>query len=218
MKIRTVAVIVTTVIATLAAGAQTVPCVNDAPNPYEMVSGWAQLSRPIGEGNSISVDTKDNVWVVDRCDASCATSKLAPIWNLSPNGKVLKNFGSESFLGPHGLWVDKAGNLWVADREIKDGRGMTVTKLSPDGKVLLVLGTPGEKGKGLDHFDSPSAVAIAPNGDIFVADGHRTGAEGQPQAFGNARMMKFDKNGKFIKTFGHLSSSPGGIMQPHGLA
>jgi hypothetical protein len=199
--------------------AQVGACVNDRPNPYQMVQGWApQTPRPLGEGNSIFVDTKNNLWFADRCGANCIGSDAAPIWEVAPDGKVLKNFGAHLFIFPHGLAVDKEGNIWAVDRDIKDGMGAQVLKLSPDGKVLLRLGKAGQSGADLDEFSRPASVAIAPNGDIFVGDGHRAGDEGKPQTFGNARIMKFDKNGKFIKTFGHLGRGDGELMQPHGLA
>ena len=78
-----------------AAQAQTTACVNDAPNPYHMVNDWAHTPRPWAQTNNVFVDAKDNVWVFDRCeDRGCAGSSVAPIWELSPDGKVMKNFGA----------------------------------------------------------------------------------------------------------------------------
>ena len=74
---------------------------------------------------------------------------------------------------PHKLTVDNEGNVWVADNGAAPGKGQQVIKFSPDGKVLMTLGKAGVAGTGLDEFDQPTEVAIAPNGDIFVADGHR---------------------------------------------
>jgi sugar lactone lactonase YvrE len=194
-----------------AAHAQTTACVNDAPNPYHMVNDWAHMPRPWAATNNVYVDGKDNVWVFDRCeDKGCAGSSVAPIWELSPDGKVTKNFGS-GYVFPHAVVPDKDGNIWVVDGQAKDGKGNQVTKYSPDGKVLMTLGKAGEGGKGLDVFDQPTSVAIAPNGDIFVAEGHAP-------SFGNSRIMKFDKNGKFIATFGHLGSGDGEFKSPHVIA
>ncbi len=110
---------------------------------------------------------------------------------------------------PHAVVPDKDGNIWIVDGQAKDGKGNQVVKLSPDGsKVLLTLGKAGASGKGLDEFDQPTSVAIAPNGDIFVAEGHAP-------TFGNSRIMKFDKAGKFIKTFGHVGSGDGEFKSPH---
>ena len=194
------------------APAQTLSCVNDAPNPYHLVNDWAHLPRPWAQTNNVSVDAKDNVWVFDRCqDGGCAGSTVAPIWELSADGKVIKNFGGGLFVFPHAAVPDRNGNVWVVDGQAKDGKGMQVTKFSPDGKVLLTLGKAGEGGKGLDVFDQPTSMAVAPNGDIFVSEGHAP-------TFGNSRITKFDKNGKFIKTFGHLGSGPGELKGPHVLA
>ena len=195
-----------------AAYAQDSACVNDAPNPYHMVMDWAHTSRPWAQTNNVFVDAKDNVWVFDRCeDGGCAGSRVAPIWQLSPDGKVLKNFGGGMFIFPHAVVPDRDGNVWVVDGQARDGKGNQVMKLSPDGKVLMTLGKAGESGKGLDVFDQPTSIAIAGNGDIFVSEGHAP-------TFGNSRIMKFDKTGKFIQTFGHLGSGDGEFKGPHVLA
>jgi hypothetical protein len=138
-------------------------------------------------------------------------SHVAPIWQLSSDGKVVKNFGAGMFIFPHAVVPDRDGNVWVVDGQAKDGKGNQVLKLSRDGKVLMTLGKAGESGKGLDVFDQPTSVAIASNGDIFVSEGHAP-------TFGNSRIMKFDKNGKFIQTFGHLGSGNGEFKGPHVLA
>jgi streptogramin lyase len=191
------------------AQSQTGTCVNDAPNPYHLVNDWAQTPRPWAATNNVYVDAKDNVWVFDRCeDKGCPGSSVAPIWELSSEGKVLKNFGVGMFVFPHQVVTDKDGNVWVADGNAKDGKGMQVMKLSPDGKVLMRLGKAGERGTGLDVFDQPTSVAIAPNGSIFVAEGHAP-------TFGNSRIMHFDRNGKFIKTFGRVGSGEGEFRSPH---
>lgn len=191
------------------APAQTGTCVNDAPNPYHLVNDWAQMPRPWASTNNVYVDAKDNVWVFDRCeDKGCAGSNVAPIWELSSDGKVLKNFGAGMFVFPHQVVHDRNGNVWVVDANVKDGKGNQVMKLSADGKVLMTLGKAGERGNGLDVFNQPTSVAIAPNGNIYVAEGHAP-------TFGNSRIMEFDKNGKFITTFGHLGSADGEFKSPH---
>ena len=208
---RTATALLAATVAVATANAQTT-CVNDAPNPYHMVNDWAHMSRPWAQTNNVFVDGKDNVWVFDRCeDGGCAASSVAPIWELSPEGKVLKNFGARMFIYPHAIITDKDGNIWVVDGQPKDGRGNQVFKLSPEGKVLMTLGKAGESGTGLEVFNQPTSVAIAPDGDIFVAEGHAP-------SFGNSRIMKFDKSGKFIMTFGHLGPNDGEFKSPHVIA
>ena len=129
------------------------------------------------------------------------SSKLDPILKFDASGKLLKSFGAGLILFPHGLHVDRDGNVWVTDALGRNDKGHQVFKFSPDGKLLMTLGKPGKPGDGPDEFNAPSAIVTAPNGDIFVADGHGGNT--------NARIVKFDKAGKFIKTWGKKGSGPG---------
>ena len=195
-----------------AATAQTSPCVNDAPNPYRLVNDWTHMPRAWAPTNNVFVDAKDNIWVMDRCgDKGCLTSANAPIWELSMDGKVLNNFGAGIFAFPHTVKPDAQGNIWAIDGDAREGKGNQVMKFSPDGKLLLTLGKAGQSGKGTDVFDRPTGIAFAPNGNVFISEGHAPG-------FGNSRIMKFDSNGKFIKAFGHLGSGEGELKGPHVLA
>jgi sugar lactone lactonase YvrE len=141
---------------------------------------------------------------------ACDGSNLPPILKFDSSGKLVKAFGEGLLLFPHGLHVDRDGNVWVTDGLGKDGKGHQVFKFSPDGRVLMTLGKAGVAGNGPDEFNAPSAVLVAPNGDIFVADGHGGNT--------NARIVKFSKDGKFIKTWGKKGSGPGEIDIPHALA
>jgi DNA-binding beta-propeller fold protein YncE len=111
---------------------------------------------------------------------------------------------------PHGLFVDRDDNIWVTDGKGEGGKGHTAIKFSADGKVLMTLGTPGVAGTDESHFNGPSDVLVAPNGDIFVADGHGGDT--------NARIVKFTRDGKFITAWGHKGTGPGEFQTPHGLA
>ena len=186
---------------------------NSLPNPYRTVENWAKLpeGRTWGSAAGVAVDAKGNVWVAERCGANtCAGSGLAPILEFDPSGKLLTSFGAGMFTFPHGITVDREGNVWVTDADGKNGKGHQVFKFSPKGKVLLTLGKPGVAGSGEDAFNRPSAVAIGMNGDIFVADGH--GGDS------NARIVKFSKRGKFIMTWGKKGTAPGEFDIPHALA
>ncbi|HEY4406348.1 MAG TPA: peptidyl-alpha-hydroxyglycine alpha-amidating lyase family protein, partial [Xanthobacteraceae bacterium] len=152
-----------------------------------------------------------SLWVFDRCGArTCAGSDLAPIQKFDASGKLLKSFGAGMFIFPHGLFVDRQDNVWVTDGQGKDGKGHVAVKFSPDGKVLMTLGKAGVKGDGQDTFNAPSNTLVAPNGDIFVADGHGGDT--------NARIVKITKDGMFIKAWGSKGTAPGQFDTPHMLA
>jgi hypothetical protein len=192
---------------------------NDLPNPYRPGISWGQLPEGRKWGSTASVTTAPDgtIWVVDRCGNSgaggttCggASAGVNPIFQFDTSGKMLKSFGAGMFVSPHKLSVDKEGNVWLADNG-----GHQVFKMNQDGKVLLTLGKKGVAGPGEDEFDAPTDVAIAPNGDIFVGDGHSGGGT----ATGNARIVKFDKNGKFIKAWGKKGMGPGEFDVVHTLA
>lgn len=186
---------------------------NSQPNPYRTIDHWGKLpnGRTWGSTAGIDIDSRDHVWVAERCGAnSCAGSKLDPVLEFDAEGNLLKSFGAGMFVFPHGIGVDKDGNVWVTDGQGKDGKGHQVIKFSPDGKVLMKLGKAGVAGAGPDTFNQPSDVIVAPNGDIFVADGHGEDS--------NARIVKFNKDGKFIKTWGKKGTGPGEFDTPHALA
>jgi sugar lactone lactonase YvrE len=128
---------------------------------------------------------------------------------LDPSGKLLKSFGAGLFVFPHGIYVDDSRNVWVVDGQGANGKGQQVTKFSPDGKVLMTLGKPDVPGDGPDTFNQPSAVVVAPNRDIFVADGHGGNS--------NARVVKFSKDGTFIKARGNKGTGPGEFDTPHAI-
>jgi sugar lactone lactonase YvrE len=187
---------------------------NSAPNPYRVVENWAQLPEGRAWGQAIGIDIDRDgrsVWVYERCGAKlCSGSKLDPIHKLDPSGKVVKSFGAGLVNWPHGLFVDRDGNVWITDGKGADGKGHTVIKFSRDGKVLMTLGKPGIAGDGPDTFNSPSDVLVAANGTIFVADGHGDKT--------NARIVKLASDGKFIKAWGKQGAGPGEFDVPHGLA
>jgi len=195
---------------------------NDLPNPYQTIEGWAKMpeGRTWGSTSAVDIDPDGkSVWVAERCGGnSCAGSNLPVVLKFDETGKLVKSFGAGMFVFPHGFHVDKQGNVWVTDGippgaanvQASAGKGHIVVKFSPEGKVLLTLGKLGVAGDGPDTFNQPSDVITAANGDIFVADGHGGNT--------NARIVKFDKNGKFIKTWGKKGTAPGEFDTPHSLA
>jgi len=224
---------------------------NDAPNPYQSIENYFKLpqGRTWGSTSAVEID-KDgkSIWVAERCGAnSCLDrasgqmSTLPTVLKFDPSGKLVKSFGEGLMIFPHGIFVDRDGNVWVTDgqdnaplpargaggggRAAGEGgrgqgrtgpmagstKGHQVFKFSPDGKLLLTLGKPGGAAEP-DYFYQPNDVLVAPNGDIFVSEGHAS-APGS-----NARVLKFDKSGKFIKSFGKYGTGPGEFDQPHALA
>ncbi len=177
---------------------------DDLPNPYRPVENWAQLPAGVQWGQVIAVkpDAHGNIWVFHRSDPA--------IMEFDSSGKYVKGFAAGMFVQAHGLSIDRDGNLWATDAQGKDGKGQQVFKFSPEGKVLMTLGKAGVAGAGPDTFNGPSDVAIAPNGDIFVADGHGNDT--------NARVVKFTKDGKFIKAWGKKGSGPGEFDTLHSIA
>ncbi len=151
------------------------------------------------------------IYVVHRCfENSCAGRSEAPILKYDANGKLLATWGQGMFVFPHGATVDRDGNLWVTDARGENGKGHQVFKFSPDGKVLMTLGKAGVSGSGPDLFDQPTDVLVAPSGEIFVTDSHRNGK--------NNRVVRFTKDGKFVKEWGKKGSGPGEISEPHTIA
>jgi sugar lactone lactonase YvrE len=205
--------LVAVAIATLAAFALKDDAPNSQPNPYSNVENWGKLpeGRTWGSTSAIDIGPDGSIWVAERCGANtCAGSNLSPILRFDPSGKLLKSFGEGMFVFPHGIFVDHEGNVWLTDAQGKDGKGHQVFKFSPEGKVLLTLGKAGGTGDGPDTFNQPSDVVVARNGDIFVADGHGGNS--------NARIVKFSKDGTFIKAWGKKGTGPGEFDTPHALA
>src|SRR5438552_1458718 len=226
---------------------------NDLPNPYQTVANFFKLpeGRTWGSTSAVDID-KDgkSIWVAERCGqnscldrATGKMSELPTVLKFDASGKLVKSFGAGMMIFPHGIHVDKDGNVWVTDGQddapvpareaggagrggagAEGGRaaapagpigprpgathGNQVFKFSPEGKVLLTLGKPGG-GASPEYFYQPNDVVTAPNGDIFVSEGHGAG---------NNRVIKFDKTGKFIKEWGKLGTGPGEFDQPHALA
>jgi sugar lactone lactonase YvrE len=174
----------------------------DVASPYTVVPGWGQLTAPLkwGEVPNVAIDPKGTVFVFTRSEP--------PVVELNPAGKVLKTWGQGMFVWPHGIRFDRDGNLWITDGRAANGNGQMVYKLSADGsRVLMTLGTKGVSGEGPNEFNGVTDVAIAPSGDIFVSDGHV-----------NSRIVKFTKDGTFVKTWGKKGTGPGEFNLPHSIA
>ena len=207
--------------------------INHLPNPYETVRNFGTLpdNRRWGSVSAVAVDVDGkHIWAGDRCGTnSCAGSTVNPIVKLDPTGTVVASFGAGLIMWPHGIDVDRQGNVWVVDarsatpEEVKKfpdatGKGHAVLKFSPQGKLLLTLGTPGTAGAPPQAFTEPNDVAIASDGSIFVAEAHNDQYLDQDAKTGVGRISKFSADGKFLKSFGTYGYGPGQFRGAHALA
>ncbi|HWN84459.1 MAG TPA: hypothetical protein VNN99_04895 [Vicinamibacterales bacterium] len=185
-------------------------------SPYTMTPNWPRLGdiRP-GAAIGIIPDGKGGTWLHHRSEP--------PILHITPTGEVDKRFGNGMFVQAHGFCQDRDGNFWAGDSgpfqgsEATKGRGFQLFKFSPDGKVLLSLGKAGvSKADKATLFIGPTACAIAPNGDVIVADGHWP-RPADAQQDGD-RLVRIKTDGSFVAEYGKLGSGPGEFMGPHALA
>jgi streptogramin lyase len=204
---------------------------NDLPTPYETVESYFKLpaGRMWGAISAIEVD-KDgkSLWVAERCGANsgCAANPTVdPILLFDASGKLVRSFGAGMLVSPHGIHVDRDGNIWVTDyadnapraargaavpagTAAEATKGQQVLKFSPQGTLLMALGKAGGS-REPGYFYQPNDVVTAPNGDIFVSEGHTSAG---------SRVLKFDKSGKFLMQFGKSGAGPGDFNVPHALA
>lgn len=194
--------------------AQSVDSSASLPDPYRAAAPWGQLpdGRSWGSTSAIALDPNGtSIWVAERCGAnSCTGSTVPPVLEFDGTGKLVRSFGAGLFVFPHGIFAAKDGSVWVVDNQGAAGKGHQVIKFDHDGKVLMTLGGAGVPGDGPDRFNRPSAVVVAPDGTIFVADGHG--------GTSNARIVKFAKDGTFITAWGRKGSALGDLNTPHSLA
>jgi streptogramin lyase len=229
MKQLTAPLLLTLAVTTLHAQGDAQPT-NTLPNPYRTIANYFQLpqGREWGSTSAVEIDRDGrSIWVAERCGTnSCAGSNLPSILKFDASGKLVKSFGAGLLMFPHGIFVDRDGNVWVTDGQDDAPRpqgtaantlsgpppgatrGNQVFKFSPDGKLLMTLGTRGGAAAP-GYFYQPNDVLVAPNGTIFVSEGHG-GA--------NSRILKFSKDGKLQKTWGTKGSGEGQLDGPHALA
>ena len=216
---------------TLLAASLAVTSLAAQPNPYKTIEGWAKMPEGRKWGATSAVDIAPNgkdIWVAERCGAnSCLNSDLPVVLKFDPNGNLVTSFASGMMVFPHGIHVDRDGNVWVTDGQDNKPRrargaapdsplppapskliGHQVFKFSPQGKLLMTLGVAGG-GTGAEGFTQPNDVVTDRAGNIYVAEGH--GGD-------NARIVVFDKNGKYQREFGKKGTGPVEFDQPHALA
>lgn len=184
-------------------------------NPYRTVEGWAELpgGRPWGSTSAVFPAPDGlHIWVAERCgENSCVGhDDMDPVMLFDADGTVVRSFGKGLIVWPHGIFVDGEGNVWIADARGEGGLGHQVHKFSPEGRLLMSLGEAGVAGNGPNTFNQPSDVLVAPDGSIFVADGHGAG--------NNNRIVKFSADGTYLKEWGSTGGENGEFRDPHALA
>ncbi len=196
--------------------------VNSGPNPYRVIRDWAQLNleaRPWGGSNGVAIDSDGrSVWAVDRCSPGttpgCVDSPGNPVHHFDESGNEIQSFGRGMFVWPHGIHVDRDGNVWVADARAEGDKGSAVTKFSPEGSVLMTLGNPGVSGDPPEALTDPTDVVTDPeNGDVYVAESHTNVAD--PNLIG--RISVFDRDGNFLRVIGRSGTGPGEFRTPHAV-
>lgn len=185
------------------------------PNSYATFESVVTMptGRAMGSGNAVDVDSNGNIWVFERCgENTCLGSSVDPILKFSPDGELLASFGAGMFVFPHGIIVDEEDNIWVVDAGVEDGvKGNQIFKFNQSGEILMELGQPGIRGDGPNLFNEPSDLAIAPNGDLYIADGHIN-----PES--NRRIVHLNSSGQFIEAWGSRGTGPLQFDCPHSLA
>lgn len=149
---------------------------------------------PWGDVPGIAVDRQDQVWIFTRTNP--------PVQVFSAEGRFVRAWGQGIVSNAHHLKIDREGNVWLSDVGWH-----IVRKCTPEGKVLLTIGTLGQKGEGPNLLNLPTDMAVAPNGDIFITDG-----------YGNNRVAQFNREGKFIRSWGTLGTGPEQFSIPHAIA
>lgn len=190
------------------------------PNPFqESEAAFGQLpdGRTWGAVSAIyPAPDGRSIWVAERCGENTCVGheEMDPILQFDLQGNLITSFGAGLIAWPHGMYVDREGNVWVTDAlgfgVQPQGIGHLIIKFSPQGEILQTLGVRGAPGSGPDRFTKPSDILVAPNGDIFVADGHDAG--------GNNRIVKFRSDGTFVREWGVTGGDTAQFRDPHALA
>ena len=207
------------------------------PNPNR-IGSWASLPEGREWGSTAGMDTDPtdgHVWGYERCGSgsaggpgvNCDNNLVDPIFKFDRHtGDVLANFGAGVFVTPHGIYVDDDGNAWVTDfaGNAEGTKGHQVHKFSPDGELLMSLGTAGQPGNDPARLNQPNDVIVGPDGSIFVADGHsgQNMTTAEQMAEGRAagltgRIVKYSADGEYLMEWGEIGTEHGQFRTPHAL-
>lgn len=177
---------------------------------YELVKDWPQLPNGyiLSQVTGVGIDTSQNIFLFHRNgrqwtepfpDSLISSNTILMLGRQT--GKMINSWGANLFIMPHGLTVDKDNNVWVTDVALHQ-----IFKLSHDGKLLMKLGVAKIPGNDSTHFNLPTDVAVANDGSFYVSDG-----------YGNSRVVKFSKEGKYLFEWGKKGNKAGEFNTPHGI-
>lgn len=177
---------------------------------YVLVEDWPKLPEDLVLGNptGLGIDSENNILVFHR--ASRVWQEPMPEDKIQENtiltlnkqtGEILKSWGADLFIMPHGLEVDKENNVWVTDVALHQ-----IFKFSSDGNLLLTLGEAKVPGNDAEHFNLPTDIAVSNDGSFYVSDG-----------YGNSRVVKFSKEGEYLFEWGTFGNKQGEFNTPHGI-
>ena len=174
-------------------------------NPLPLPAGMEYA----GHVSSVAINSKGHIFVLHRAAAS-----KPQLLEFDQNQKFVRGFGQDMAVRNHSMLIDAQDNIWVTDQN-----GGTVTKLSPEGKPLMTIGVRGKQGDwdeaaGVRLLWQPLAIAMAPNGDLYIGMGHG----GESPAGGAARVLHLDKTGKYIHQWFGNARGPGKFSMVHGIA
>jgi streptogramin lyase len=177
---------------------------------YVLVKDWPDLPDDfiLGNPTGLGINSDNNIVVFHR--ASRVWQEPMPEDKIQENtiltinkqtGEILKSWGADLFIMPHGLEVDKENNVWVTDVALHQ-----IFKFSSDGNLLLTLGEAKVPGNDSEHFNLPTDVAVSNDGSFYVSDG-----------YGNSRVVKFSKEGEYLLEWGTFGNKQGEFNIPHGI-
>ena len=175
-----------------------------APSPLDYVPVRESFKLPananFGGTSGVAFNSKGNIFVIHRGPM--------PLMEFDPEGNFIRGFGDGLFDRPHGLRIDAEDNIWATDVA-----GHVVYRFNPVGRLEMVLGCKNRPGEWHDYghlrlFNEPNEAVVGPSGELFVLQGHGKG---------ESLVLKFDRDGNFIKTFGRKGKGPGEFDLPHSL-
>ena len=183
-----------------------------APDPAQMEKAPDLGYKPVPHGLAIpehvTLGASASVAVTPDGHLVLFNRGRVPLLEFDAEGRFVRSLDKAEYTRPHGLRIDRAGNIWTTDVA-----GHTVTKMNPRGEVQLVLGVKGQSGEWNEAaktrlLNEPTDVGFGPSGDIFVTTGH-----GQAVP----RVMRFDRNGTFIRSWGGKGAAPGQFDVAHSV-